>query len=237
MIRNPSDKILESLSAFVDNEASEIERHRVLKNFSADAELRDKWRRYHVIGSVMRRERHIASRVDVSAAVAAAIAGEPAVAASSSSQGAAAAGGSVVQSAGTKRWQALVGKTAVAASFAVAIVMGVNQFSSQDTLSQPAQIASAPQAEKSAVTTAPTGFDVPVPAARTVGTNSLSAGDSSNPMPQMLIPASSDDLTDPATQSLLNHLLIEHAARSSANGSMGILPFARVSKMDEEKNR
>ena len=65
----------------------------------------------------------------------------------------------------------------------------------------------------------------------------MAYNDPSNPVPRILMPSASDDLTDPATQAMLNRLLIEHAARSSVNGSMGILPFARVSKMDEEASR
>src|SRR5690554_5329153 len=76
MTHKPSDHILESVSALVDSEASEIELHRILKNISHDEELRERWRRYHIIGSIMRREHSAVSTIDVSAAVSAAIAGE-----------------------------------------------------------------------------------------------------------------------------------------------------------------
>ena len=46
----------ESLSAAVDSEAKELELRRVLQAVDADAELRAKWQRMHLIGSVLRNE-------------------------------------------------------------------------------------------------------------------------------------------------------------------------------------
>lgn len=243
MTRIPSENILESLSALVDNEASEIERHRILKNFSSNTELRDKWRRYHVIGSVMRREHNIASHIDVSAAVAAAIAGEDSAAGAPSAAATGADLGNRSSAPGErKRWQDLVGKAAIAASFAAVMVVGVSQFSPQQNSvadSANLQVAGGQRAtaptELNNVTSAPLGFELPMPAARTVSSNALSSGDPMQPVPRALLPENSGDLTDPVTQELLNHLLIEHAARSSANGGLGILPFARVSKMEESE--
>lgn len=242
MTRTPSDSILESLSALVDNEASEIERHRILKNFGSNTQLREKWRRYHVIGSVMRREHNIASHIDVSAAVAAAIAGEEI--SSSTAMTSSMGGRSEPQSSSKvegKRWQDLFGKAAIAASFAAVMVVGVSQFSPQQNVnpnSASVQIAgnqAAPTPELNNVSSAPLGFELPTPAARTVSSNPFADGDPMQSAPRALLPEANGDLTDPVTQELLNHLLIEHAARSSANGGLGILPFARVSKMEESE--
>ena len=46
----------ESLSAAIDGEADELELRRVLNAANEDANLRAKWRRMHLIGSVVRRE-------------------------------------------------------------------------------------------------------------------------------------------------------------------------------------
>ena len=46
----------ESLSATIDGEAEELELRRVLNAVESDAELRDKWQRAHLIGSVLRGE-------------------------------------------------------------------------------------------------------------------------------------------------------------------------------------
>lgn len=52
-----SEKLKESLSAVIDGEADEFELRRVLDEVGKDAELQLSWDRYHLIGSVMRRER------------------------------------------------------------------------------------------------------------------------------------------------------------------------------------
>ncbi len=49
-----SEKLRESLSATMDDEADEFELRRVLDEMEKDASLRDTWERYHLIGSHMR---------------------------------------------------------------------------------------------------------------------------------------------------------------------------------------
>jgi sigma-E factor negative regulatory protein RseA len=46
----------ESLSALMDGEADELEIRRVLNQLDKDDELRDKWKNYHLMGSLMRDE-------------------------------------------------------------------------------------------------------------------------------------------------------------------------------------
>lgn len=48
-----SEKLKESLSAAVDDEADEFETRRVLDEIARDDELRDKWDRYHLVRSVI----------------------------------------------------------------------------------------------------------------------------------------------------------------------------------------
>ncbi|MGJ8513367.1 sigma-E factor negative regulatory protein [Carnimonas bestiolae] len=64
-----NDKVRESLSAVMDGEGDELELRRVLKSLSKSPEEADTWRRYHVIGSALRRERDIDVTTDLSAAV------------------------------------------------------------------------------------------------------------------------------------------------------------------------
>lgn len=56
-----SEKLKESLSAVVDGEADEFELRRVLDEIGKNELLAASWERYHVIGSVIRRERSQAS--------------------------------------------------------------------------------------------------------------------------------------------------------------------------------
>ena len=51
-----SEKLRESLSATIDDEADEFELRRVLDEMEKDDRLRDTWERYHLIGTLMRRE-------------------------------------------------------------------------------------------------------------------------------------------------------------------------------------
>ncbi len=51
-----SEKLRESLSAIVDDEADEFELRRVLDELEKNSELKTSWDRYHLIGTVMRDE-------------------------------------------------------------------------------------------------------------------------------------------------------------------------------------
>lgn len=250
MTHKPSDHILESVSALVDNEASEIELHRILKNISHDEELRERWRRYHIIGSIMRREHNSISTIDVSAAVTAAIASEQAwaTAVPNSEQQASSAGRPASQETATSSsgWRGLMAKSGLAASFAASLVLGVQYFSVDNQVDS-VQMAgtNTPAIEQTVATgvgrtdgsianSAPLGFELPLPEARNVSTNPVGvAGRGQGAGLRTMLPAGVHDLSDAQTQELLNRLLIEHAQRSSVNGNLGILPFARVFKMEE----
>lgn len=56
MSKSMQESLNEALSAAVDGEADELELHRVLNAAGKDPELRAKWERMHLIGSVMRGE-------------------------------------------------------------------------------------------------------------------------------------------------------------------------------------
>lgn len=104
-----ADNVREALSAFMDNEASEFEVHRVLKESGSRSELNDAWWHYHLIGSAMRDELGSFGGIDLSDRVGATIADE--------------AIGRVPGSA----WRALVkplAGVAVAASVTVAVLSG-----------------------------------------------------------------------------------------------------------------
>ena len=77
-----SDKLRESLSALMDDEANELEVHRLLSQLGDDAELRATWIRYNAARSVMSGQTVSQLDVDISARVSAAIAEEDAPASS-----------------------------------------------------------------------------------------------------------------------------------------------------------
>lgn len=51
-----SDRSKESLSALMDGEADELEVRRILNQLDGDEALRDSWKNYHLMGSLMRDE-------------------------------------------------------------------------------------------------------------------------------------------------------------------------------------
>ncbi|MBU3021876.1 sigma-E factor negative regulatory protein [Aestuariibacter sp. A3R04] len=109
----------EKLSAFMDGETHSAD---IMDDILRDEALKTKWQRYHVIRSGLRKEATVAPNMDITAAVAEALADEPTVMAPKPS-----------------RWRSLPlvgnvvpfakqgGQFAVAASVAVAVVLGVQQ--------------------------------------------------------------------------------------------------------------
>ncbi len=120
-----SEKLRESLSAIVDDEADEFELRRVLDELEKNPELKRSWDRYHLIGTVMRNE-HSDRAVALRARVRRALdmeqmqgvkdADEPVVAP--------AAGGEA-----RTPWLGRLTGLAVAASVALAVVLGLNTIS------------------------------------------------------------------------------------------------------------
>lgn len=109
----------EKLSAFMDGETNSSD---IMDAILNDQELQTKWKRYHVIRSGLRKEATVAPQLDITAAVAAALESEPTVVAPKQS-----------------RWRSLPlvgnvvpfakqgGQFAVAASVAVAAILGFQQ--------------------------------------------------------------------------------------------------------------
>lgn len=120
----------ESLSAVMDGEADELELRRVLAAAGEDPEVRARWARYQLARSVMHRQT-VKPGLDLAAGVSAAIAADEAPAA-------------VPQ---VKRGWTQVGRLAVAASVALAVLAGVRFYNGQqDTAALAPQVAQqAPQ--------------------------------------------------------------------------------------------
>ncbi len=124
----------QSLSALMDNEADELELHRVLKAID-QPELRAAWTRYQVARAAMHNEAAF-SAVDLSGSIMAAIEAEPALTATVEK-----ADTTVPRQAGSMAW---LGRVAVAASVTLAVLGGV-RFFNQDALQQEALVAQGEQ--------------------------------------------------------------------------------------------
>jgi sigma-E factor negative regulatory protein RseA len=68
-----TDKLHESLSALMDNEADELELRRVLKALEGQGEdviaLKAKWQRYHVVSASLKREIHVSPSCNLLASI------------------------------------------------------------------------------------------------------------------------------------------------------------------------
>jgi sigma-E factor negative regulatory protein RseA len=242
MTLNSSDQLFESLSAMVDNEASELEMRRVLRNMEGSPEILERWRRYHLIGSVMRKEHSfgVSSPGSLVSSISNSLNKE--AESTPSDQAAKPSATSASDTAPSPKFlREMMGKTAIAASFAATLVLGFNYMgtsregvsTSEATIvglsaGQPSGQSSSPQFQ--AVAHAPVGFELPLPEARTVSMGAALLGGEPRSSSAVYV----DDITDYATQEMLNRLLIQHAERASAHGSLGIMPFARVHKMQAD---
>jgi sigma-E factor negative regulatory protein RseA len=152
------ETLQESLSAVMDNQADELELRRVLAA-SDDPELRATWSRYQIARAVMHKEL-LEPRLDIAAAVSAALADDVAP---------------VAQQAQRGPWRT-VGRLAVAASVTVAVLAGVRLYNQDDiTGAQLAQqanqpVLNIPQVSGPAMLAGfNTSEELPAPAASAVG--------------------------------------------------------------------
>ena len=106
------EALQESLSALMDNEADELELRRVL-NACDDVETRETWARYQIARAVMHKDL-LLPRLDIAAAVSAALADE-----------------AVPAKASRGPWRSL-GRLAVAASVTLAVLAGVRLYNQDE---------------------------------------------------------------------------------------------------------
>jgi sigma-E factor negative regulatory protein RseA len=137
-----SEKLRESLSATIDDEADEFELRRVLDEMDKDESLRETWERYHLIGTLMRGLRRDGEfrDIDLRDKVWAALEtedptspveiAEPDVAVPS-------------KASGRRPWVGRMTGLAVAASVAFAVVLGIGGLDQDDAAVTP-PIAKAP---------------------------------------------------------------------------------------------
>ena len=200
-------RLLKSVSALVDGEASEIELHRILKQLDADHANQDqsvasKWSRYHSVSQAMADTP--LGGVDISQSVSSAIAEEPTYATTFSS------------TARSKLYS--MGRFAVAASVAFVAIIGVQQLNQLEPSQQQGASSDlfASQLEdqvKGPATQYPSGFQ-PNVQARTV--NAVSNIQLS-PQPLKIIKPTSADIESLNDQRMRNYLneIVRNQSRTS----------------------
>lgn len=200
-----TERLRESLSALMDDEANELELERVLSQIGEDDELRSTWVRYNAARAAVTAQPVVNLNLDISRRVSAAIAAE------------AAAG-----SSGTSAWQRLlrpVGSFAVAASVTAIVVFGGQQVF-QAGIGDADVGGALPAAGVS-----PVGF------VNSVGATPVRASYGTQPIPQ-LQPAARTAYKELARQRMEQYMQ-EHAGQAALNSPQGLVPYARVPHIEE----
>jgi len=201
------DRMRESLSALCDGECNELELRRVINHVGDDAGMREEWRRYHLIGALMRDEP--AGAVDLSDSIMAAIDNEVLVdyVPEELSGAEVAAPEAEKRQRGLPQW--LV-SGAVAASVTMAVLVGARMITDAPlTGAQPMMAAS------EVVSEAPVAEAAPVAVM-------LAADQPASTM-------SEDELRQ--AQEVLRQYVLEH--EEQAAGMSGADPFARVANFGQ----
>lgn len=232
--------LAESLSALMDNQASELELQRLLKALDTAPELKSTWSRYQIASAGLKGNIPVLASSDFASRVSAAIDAEETYSANAGSH----IGSTQVNAAASNvvamplRWWQQAGRVAVAASVAGAVILGVQQY--QTPGSSPADMAGtmaaapAPTIENKAVNL-PSGINAPALSARTVAVQS---GYESRPQEsrrvmfvprQQVAPVYNEDVS-----SYVNQLIQEHTDNASLNSGQGMLPYTRVILVEED---
>jgi len=218
-----SQQLGESLSALMDGEATEIEIRRILKsNGESKQSVDDRWMRYHIARDALKGELTLDTPIDMSASISAAIDAEPVFSGVSSSDFS-----KKTKKEKTSFWPNL-GKFAVAASVAGAVVVGV-QFSPSNS----------PGNSGSTIANTPLTINTPANIASQpdLGSGtSVSVVGNQAPSEKQQKPIVINEATQQQLQKMegeINRLMLEHAQDGSQNTQQGVLPYVRVPGTDQ----
>jgi sigma-E factor negative regulatory protein RseA len=226
--QNRPQSIAESLSALMDNQASELELQRILKASDQDPEVKATWSRYQMTSTVLRGE-PVAFMADFSARVSAAIADEELHAA-------AVIPNATAQSKQSKQgWWYQFGRVALVASVAGSLILGVQQFNSSSQVAP--VMASAPVAPVApdAMLSLPSGINAPALNTRTVA---VQTGYESRPQENRRVTflprQTNTPVSDEEVTRYVNKMIQAHSDNAAMNSGQGVLPYSRVIITDHE---
>jgi len=204
-----NDRMYESLSAVMDNEANELELERVLVEVASDAGLRQAWVRYNLTRHAVHGHSVAYVDLDISARVQSALAGSQM---------------DVSGHRGTlavfkQRMLRPIVSFAVAASVAATVVIGGQQLA-QVGVADPYGI-DRPMANGAS----------PVGMLNSLGATAMQASYGTQPVP-VLQPATRTAYQELAQQRLRRYMQ-EHVEQAALNSPQGLVPFARVPQIRE----
>ena len=222
-------RLRESLSALIDGEATELELRRVLDRLGESSELRETAINYQRIGAALRHEPSAFANIDLSSSIRAAIADEfppeheeSAVDEKSSNQKA---------NSGKAGWIANLTRFAIAASVAVATVVGVQswQLANRSDAGIASEMADLEELE------APLGNNTissEIAANSNFGVRGIQAGLGTEPSgmtPEQISHA--HGYAAQVAQARFRAYMLEHAEQASAYGG-SVVPFVRAASFD-----
>jgi sigma-E factor negative regulatory protein RseA len=199
-----NEKLRESLSALLDDEANELEIQRLVSQVETEPELRQTWRRYNITRQAMAGQLPFLA-VDISERVREQVhqvkseAGSPGL---------------------RQRMLRPLASFAVAASVAATVVIGGQQIASLGGVDQPAGGTQAVAASAS-----------PVGLVNSLGATTVQASYGTRAVP-VLQPATRTAYRELARQRM-DRYMQEHAEQAALNSPQGLIPFARVSEIRE----
>jgi len=220
MNKQAGSKIRETLSALMDDEASELELHRAMREVGEDDSLNETWSRYHLAASAMRKELpldFVDSSAELRAAINMALVSEP-----------------VPQRA--VQWPQSLGRVAIAASVAVLAIFGAQQYQTfEPATTMPLIAQGETQGQlQTGVSEAepagpqfqlPSGFEVPKAEARTVSTGTYKNSQNyARPAHIDTQPRAAKLKTDRQIQAFMQRLMSQQAERNYRHSNSIFLP-------------
>lgn len=228
--QNRPQSLAESISALMDNQASELELQRILKASEQDAEVKATWSRYQIAsaalrGELIRGEQAPVLGFDFAARISAAIDEEEALVAQP-----------VSKAKPQQGWWYQMGRVALVASVAGGMVLGVNQFNgTSPDASQIANNAIVAPAPVDSSVSLPSGINSPAINTRNVA---VQTGYESRPQENrrvMFQPNQANTaVSDEEVSRYVNQMIKAHSDNAAMNSGQGVLPYARVIITDEE---
>jgi len=237
-----SAPLAETLSALMDNQVSELELQRVLKASSdvelQSVELKATWNRFHLVRAALKNDLTPLAPADFASRINAAIEAEDKldITQSQSIQTKTNAGGSAVLA--INNWWANVGRVAIAASVAGAVILGVQQMQTQpgamgELVAGNEQVA--PVAQDQLVVNLPSGINAPEVTARTVAVQSGFESRPNQNRRVVFVPRqSAQPVNADEVSAYVNELMEVHSDNAARNSGQGVLPFTRVILTEDE---
>lgn len=239
--QNQAHSLVESLSALMDNQAEELELQRLLKASGSDPALLSTWSRYQLTRSALKGDMPVVmASADFASRVSAALESEAAhvSVAGLNANNDDVKGDDVRGTVVRPVWWQSIGRAAIAASVAGALVLGVQQYQSlapQTTELAGSAPTTAPAASEVKAADLPSGINAPALAARAVAVQS---GYESRPQENrrvIFVPRQEAAAVNNEEISVyVNHLIEAHSDNAAANSGQGMLPYTRVILVEEE---